>query len=501
MTLSIKDEKLNHLITDSGKGEILEDENCAIDNKKLLRKLDWHLIPGVTVLYLLSFIDRGNIGNAKIEGLATDLNLVGNQFNIVLTCFYLTYSPFELPSNYLIMKLKPHIYLPALMVAWGIVITLTGLVQSYQGLIVARIFLGIAEAGLFPGVAYYLTRWYGKREIQYRQALFYAAASIAGAFSGLLAYGIGFMDGIGGQAGWRWIFYLEGIATVIIALLAYFFIYDYPEDASFLTEEERVFVMNKLLKESYSVPADSGEVFVEVDEPTSKRVYILEALKDWQWVCHWFVHMSVVTTIYALSVFLPTIIKSMGYTAAHAQLMSVPPYVCASVLTILIAKLADKFNLRSPVIFACYILEIIGYGVAMGMDVKTHPKSVYGGIFLVTAASFVAFPAMISWLAINVEGKHKRGVSMALQIGLGNMSGAYCVNFFRAQDAPRYLFGYGMELMFIGMGIIAMTIINVAYWRINKQRAADIASGKYNDVPLSELVKLGDRSPYFKYSH
>jgi len=102
------------------------------------------------------------------------------------------------------------------MVAWGIVMTLMGIVQNYAGLLSARIFLGVTEAGLFPGVAYYLTNWYRRDEIQLRQAMFFSAASVAGAFSGLLAFGIGKMDGIAGLHGWQWIFILEGESSLLL---------------------------------------------------------------------------------------------------------------------------------------------------------------------------------------------------------------------------------------------------------------------------------------------
>src|ERR1700709_2452901 len=143
-------------------------------------------------------------------------------------------------------RLKPSIWLPTIMVAWGVVMTLMGIVQSYHGLLIARIFLGVAEAGLYPGVAYYITMWYCRHEGQLRQALFFSAASIAGAFSGLLAFGISKMDGVGGLEGWRWIFILEGIVTVLVAFLAFFVLHDFPETATFLTEEERAFVVYRL---------------------------------------------------------------------------------------------------------------------------------------------------------------------------------------------------------------------------------------------------------------
>ncbi len=108
----------------------------------------------------------------------------------VVTVFFFTYCAFEVPSNLLLKKLRPSIWLPTIMVAWGTVMTLMGIVQGYHGLLIARIFLGVTEAGLYPGVAYYITMWYVREEGQFRQAMFFSAASVAGAFSGLLAFAI-----------------------------------------------------------------------------------------------------------------------------------------------------------------------------------------------------------------------------------------------------------------------------------------------------------------------
>jgi hypothetical protein len=118
-----------------------------LDEKKILRKMDMRLIPMLALLYLLSFLDRGNIGNARIEGLVEDLNMSGPQYNWCLTVFFFPYAFFEVPSNLLLKKLRPSIWLPSIMVAWGVVMTLMGIVQSYEGLLVARIFLGVTEAG------------------------------------------------------------------------------------------------------------------------------------------------------------------------------------------------------------------------------------------------------------------------------------------------------------------------------------------------------------------
>ncbi len=121
------------------------------DDKKLLRKLDLHLIPGITLLYLLNYLDRTNIGQAKLNGITTSLNLSSAQYNACLSVVYVTYVTFEVPSNLILKKLRPNRWIPLIMVTWGIVTTLTGLANSYGSLLACRLLLGIPEAGLFPG--------------------------------------------------------------------------------------------------------------------------------------------------------------------------------------------------------------------------------------------------------------------------------------------------------------------------------------------------------------
>ncbi|KFX97714.1 hypothetical protein O988_04712 [Pseudogymnoascus sp. VKM F-3808] len=248
-----------------------------VDEVKTLRKMDIRLIPVLTVLYLLSFMDRGNIGNANIQGLTVDLGLSGAEYNLCLTVFFFTYCIFEIPSNLLLKRLRPSIYLPSIMVLWGSCTVCLGVVQNFHGLLAVRTILGATEAGLYPGVAYYLTMWYCTAEMQWRQGLFFSGASIAGVFSGLLAYGINSMDGIGGYEGWRWIFILEGLLTVVTAFAAFFVVHDFPHTASFLTVEERAWASNRL---NYQGSSRSGRQVAESNQFDWK--FLRQALSDWQ---------------------------------------------------------------------------------------------------------------------------------------------------------------------------------------------------------------------------
>ncbi|KAM0493156.1 hypothetical protein ACHAPB_008560 [Verticillium nonalfalfae] len=471
-----------------------------LDEKKVLRKMDVRLIPMLALLYLLSFLDRGNIGNAKIEGLQEDLHMSDDQYNWCLTVFFFTYAAFEVPSNLLLKKLRPSVWLPTIMVAWGIVMTLMGIVQSYHGLLIARIFLGVTEAGLFPGVAYYLTMWYCRHEIQFRQALFFSAASIAGAFSGLLAFGISKMNGVGGLEGWRWIFILEGIVTVLVAVWAFFALHDFPETASFLSEEERAFVVFRLKYQSQIKGKQIGQVAVPEAEEFKWR-YVGDAFKDWQIWVNIFVYWGysqIVCPLYGISLFLPTIIRNLGYTSSTAQLMTVPIYITAAILAVIIAYISDKVGKRSPFIVGFLCVMIVGFSMCLA---SANPRVVYAGVFIAACAIYPAFPGVITWLANNLAGSYKRSAGMAIQIGVGNLGGAMASNFYRGEDSPRYILGHALEIGFICAGIIAALILIFSYTTINKKRDRKLAAGEDSHYTAQELSSKGDRALTWRYMY
>lgn len=190
--------------------------------KALVRKIDRHIVPVVMIAYLLCFLDRTNIGNAKLFGLERDLRLVGSDYNIAVAVLFIPYVLVEVPSNLLLKKFTPSKWLAALAFFWGIVSTMMGLVQSFGGLVACRLVLGLLEGGLFPGLTVYLTLFYTKQELALRIGYLFVSSALAGACGGLLAYAIGFMDGVRGMSGWRWVFILEGrrpIRTVLLFAL------------------------------------------------------------------------------------------------------------------------------------------------------------------------------------------------------------------------------------------------------------------------------------------
>ncbi|KAF9153225.1 hypothetical protein BG015_003826 [Linnemannia schmuckeri] len=166
--------------------------------KKLRTKVDWRLVPLVSVLYLCAFLDRVNIGNAKVAGIAVDLKLTPEEYNWSLSIFFIGYVVFEVFSNMCLKMAGPRRWLSFVMIAWGGIMMCMAAVTNAAGLLAARFFLGVAECGLFPGVVYLFSLWYTRDEQALRNGVFFSTATMAGAFGGVLAWALEQMEGIRG---------------------------------------------------------------------------------------------------------------------------------------------------------------------------------------------------------------------------------------------------------------------------------------------------------------
>jgi MFS family permease len=179
--------------------------------------------------------------------------------------------------------------------------TCMGLVNNYSGLLAVRWFLGLSEAGLFPGVGYFLSCWYKRSEFGVRMAIFFSAAALAGSFGGLLAAAISEMDGVGGKKGWAWIFILEGLVTIVIGFASFWFVYDFPDQATFLSPADRTRVLRRLAADQQS----------SAEHEEFKMSYFWASVKDWKTWTGAIVYMGADGSLYAFSLFVPTIINEL----------------------------------------------------------------------------------------------------------------------------------------------------------------------------------------------
>ncbi|KIW27007.1 uncharacterized protein PV07_06789 [Cladophialophora immunda] len=454
--------------------------------KKLIRKIDWTLLPFLALLYLLSFLDRTNIGNARLAGLEKDLGMAGLDYNVALAIFFPFYVLVEPLSNLMMKRTRPSIWIPSIMVAWGVCTTLMGLVHNFPGLLVARAALGIAEGGLFPGVTFYITMWYKRHECGLRMAVFFSAATAAGAFGGLLARGIIEMDGVGGKSGWSWIFILEGLLTLIIAIIAFWTMNDYPSTAKFLTPEERHEVSRRLERDRSSL----------ADEFNMK--YCWDALKDWKIWVHMFITIGIYTPLYSVSLFLPTIVKTLGYTNETAQLMTVPPYIVACFCCITGGYAADKLKTRGLFMIGFNCAALLGLILLISSQ---NPHVKYTGCFFFVAGIYPNVPQGVAWNGNNIGGSLKRAVGIAMHVGFGNLGGAVSGFIYLSSDSPKFTKGHAILIAMLSASTCLQVFMTTYLRRENARRDREYKPlEQYTEQDKAAEREKGDNATFFRYT-
>ncbi|KAK4118765.1 MFS general substrate transporter [Parathielavia appendiculata] len=465
--------------------------------RRIIRKVDMRLVPMLAILYLISHLDRANIGNAKIEGLAEDLRLTNIQWNIVLSLFFVPYILLEIPSNMLLKKLgKPSIYIGILVTSWGVIMTLHGVVQNFGGLLAVRLLLGVFEAGFYPGAVYLCTFWYMPKDLAQRIAWFYCTSALSGAFSGLLAAAIAQMDGVGGYEGWRWIFILEGLVTLALGVACFFWLIDSPErSARWLDEDEiRFLMLQRFIKQ--------GGKFSE--EKEKFQWHDLKAVvTNWRLYMQAYQLLCISACSYGTKFTLPTITKAMGFSNTNAQLMTAPPYLAGALSALFFSYLSDRFFWRMPFVAIPMGLITIGYAVILTRDGELGGSNLgvaYFAVILTCMGIYPVQPAGSSWAANNLAPANRRAIGVAFNICFGNIGGIVGSYMYLDSEKPKFPTGFGLSLAFGATGLLCAFLLELSYKWGNAKKGRlteDQVRAKYTE---DELHKLGDKSPLFKYT-
>ncbi|QDS68153.1 hypothetical protein FKW77_010340 [Venturia effusa] len=408
----------HHSHSHSSDDDILNEFTPA-EVRKVIHRIDRRLVTTVGLMYCVSLMDRTNLSAAAIAGMNVELKLtVQNRYSIVTLVFFTTYIVFEFPSTVIIRYLGPRRHLAGITVLWGAVMLGMGFVKEWGQLAALRVVLGILEAGFFPGCVYLLSTWYTRYDMHKRYSVFYMLGSLASACAGILAYGLMQMKGLAGYNGWRWIFIIEGILTMLIGVIGYFALVGFPDDEGenfkFLTKREKRMIVAR-------VDRDRGFLSAGLD------------LKIWGFA--WIFGMS--TTIsYALAYFLPIILRNgMKFSLAKSQCLVAPPYAAAGVLMFATGWIGDKYHIRGPIIIFNSILAIIGLpliGWVENVGVR------YFGVFLVCMGANSNIPATMTYQANNIRGHWKRAFCSATLVAFGGLGGIIGSLVFREHDAPQY---------------------------------------------------------------
>ncbi|CAL1699502.1 unnamed protein product [Somion occarium] len=455
------------------------------EEKRLVRKLDMRIMPLTCILYLFAYLDRTNLGNARLQGLPQDTlggDSTGVLFDWVNSAFFFSYILCQVPASVTSKLFPPRIWLGCAAVGWGLASTLMSTGFNFPGMIVARVFLGIFEAGFGPGIPLYLSFWYTKHEMGTRMAYWFGFAAVAGAFGGLIAFGV--QHAQTAISNWRLLFIIEGIPTVLLGFITMWLLPNRPEETSFLNEDERRI---QLERRSRGLKADVGRVV--------NKKHIYAAFMDWRIYLAGVIYFGANCALASISAFLPTIIKTFGVTNARAQLLTVPPYAVSAVVLTLTAYVSDRLQSRGIPMSCAACVGGIGYLLLLTVPDDNHVR--YFAVFCITSGTYTVIGVTIAWTAHNLGSETKKATGIPMYMAIGQCGSVLGSHIYPSVEGPRYIKGFAVSCALEFVAAICGIVLTISYRLENRRR-----NKKYG-VPdpdaAVDTTELADKAPMFRY--
>jgi MFS family permease len=385
-------------------------------------------------------------------------------------------------------KFHPGRYIAIITIIWGLIATLTGFVQSYGSLIACRLLLGIFEAGLFPGLVTYLTLFYSRKQLALRIGYLFTSAALAGACGGLIAYGIGFMSGTRGIAGWRWILIIEGLPSIVVGTACFFLLPNSVDTAYFLTPAERELMVSMRKRELGQT--ESAQKFHWKD--------VREGFGDFQLWAFSIAQFGEDVMLYGFSTFLPTIIKAIGkWTTPESQALTVPVYAMGAITYLVVARISDKTQQRGLYTCVFALISMAGYGMLLS---HTSSAVSYAGCFLVATGLYVSVGLPLAWLPGNIPRYGKRALASGMQLTFGNIAGVATPFMYPTTDTPNFTKGHATTLGMVGLAAMIYAGMRFYYSKINDKRSKGEEDSKIEHMSDMQVEEMGDRSPRYVYT-
>lgn len=466
--------------------------------RRLVWKFDLRILPVLAVMYLFNSLDKSNLGNAKTAGLTETLGLTGNQYNLILSIFFI---PYVLTAPFLAVlgkKYGPNRVLPCMMFCFAIFTILVVTVQSFGGLMTLRWFLGMSESAFFPLVIYYQTTFYRRGELARRLAIFYAAQSIASAFGGLLAFGVfqihsgafGYDEGGDSKASenWRYLFLIEGCCTLLFSAFAFWYLPHSASQCKFLTEEEKELAY-------YRMQVDSSSV-------VNEKFNLRDALQIFRQPTSWIIlgiEICLGVPLQSVSLFLPVIIKRLGYSTVKTNLYTVAPNVSGAVMLLILAFASDLTRFRFPFIALGFLFTFVGFVIFATVDISTQLNVAYFSCFMMTWGTSAPSVILDVWYNNNIADENRRIMLTAVGVPVANLMGVVSSNIFQTKDAPKYLPALATTAAFGGCGFVLTLVLGA--WMIADNKRRDVKAGqvvKAKDIN-TEILREGPNTPEYRW--
>ncbi|OKL63890.1 hypothetical protein UA08_00885 [Talaromyces atroroseus] len=469
----------------SESGDVVTVDPAA--ERAYVHKLDTYFLPFLSVMYFFNSVDRSNLGNAETDGLSKDLGFVGNDYSLLILLFYIPFGTLDLPLNMLTKKFSAKRTLSTLMVIWGSIATLQCAAKNFAGLLVLRLILGTCEAGFFAGVVFYLTLFYKRSELGFRVAIFFGSALLAAAFSGLISYGV-FQIRDSHVHGWQWLMMIEGLLTVVLGVISFWWLPASPASAWFLTESEKAAARTRMLRDA------SNKVEVAFNLKDCFMIW-----NDWKFGLWCIAAFTYPVAFATTSNFLPQIVQRLGYDVIKTNLWTVAPNAVGFVVLLVVAKSSDYFQERTFHVLGALLLSLIGMIILITIDVLKHKGVAYFACFLMAAGSYIPSCLVQSWHNNNNLDENSRAATTGLLVGLGNLAGIMAAATFRKEYAPKYI---PTLIVSCCCNVIAMiSVLFLGCWMKAENRRRNRIQGvklRAQDVDTSELTE-GEKSPKFRY--
>lgn len=369
------------------------------------RKVSWRLIPLLFICYIAAYLDRVNVGFAKLQ-MQDALQFSEAVYGLGAGIFFIGYFLFEVPSNVILHKVGARRWIARIMITWGVLSALTMFVNSPTTFYTIRFFLGAAEAGFFPGIILYLTYWYPAARRGKATSLFLAAIPFAGILGGPISgWILQSMAGVNGWQGWQWLFLLQGLPTVALGLVVWRYLDDRVRDAAWLTPQERALIASDIAAEATGKA--EARVWSVLGNP---RVWLLAL-----------VYFSFVSGLYGISFWLPSIIKSIGVKGPlDIGLVSAIPWSFGVVAMYFTARSADQ---RLEHRWHCAVAAVVG-ACGLVMSVAMHGDATWAMVGLTIATMGIMSTLPVFWgMPTSFLGGAAAAAGIAFINSFGNLSG------------------------------------------------------------------------------
>lgn len=428
------------------------------------------------------------LGNAKIAGLDKDLHMKGYDYNLTITVFYISYILFEIPGTLCCKWMGPGWFLPLCVVLFGIASLCTAFVHTVPQAMGVRFLLGIFEAGMMPGIAYYLSRWYRRAELAFRLSLYIVMAPLAGAFGGLLASAILSLDHFGGLHRWRMIFAIEGIITICLGLVAFLTLTNSPLTARWLSKEEKALAVARIESERMGT-----EILDKID-----KTKLIRGISCPVTLATAFIFLLNNVTVQSLAFFAPTIVQTIykNATVVRQQLYTVPPYVVGGFFTVLLPLISWRIDRRLIFFVLSAPLVMVGYSIFLGTEDATAR---YAATFLIASSAFAFGPFSNAHVSANVVSDTARSAAIGMNVMCGNVGGLIAGWAFLPWDAPNYHVGNGLNLATASMTLVVSILMWIWMTKDNKKRESRPAEAGLGSLTRKQIEDLDWKHPDFRW--